>query len=148
MTTLTYSKFFNYQNIFYREVLASPMVIEVGVQTPDASTGDFLTDFQKANAPISGYVTTWYSFPAFYDKEGDTYSRERFGLSETATGSIFLSPLQLIPIFGNFRVFDDGKAVVIKMDGRQYLVDKLSYREPLFSSCIALEFTLRDEING
>jgi len=148
MSTLTQGQFTNYQNIFYRYAIASPMTISLGIQTPTPSTGNFLEDFAGANnSDTDGYPTTWYDFPALYQRDLDTFSRERYGLVENQSGVIYLSPIQIQDVFGSFNALDE-RLVVIKLDGHIFMLDKLEYMEPLFGSCVAIEFTLKDAVRG
>jgi len=149
MSTLTQNQFLSYQNTFYRYVIASPMIIQLGVQDVVPSTGDFLEDFSKANNTVASneYPTTWYNFPAFYQRDIDPYSRERYGLTDIHSGSVYLSPIQIKDVFGSFDYLDARK-VIIKLDGHSFIVQKLEYKEPLFNSCIAVEFILNDMLDG
>lgn len=142
MPILSHSRFLRYQGIFYRNVVNADMVIELGVTTAVQPTGDFLTDFTGS----SNRDITWFKFPALYSTSINTAIREITGISETEQGQIFLSPLQLIPVLGYYKL--DKLKVRIKKSEHLFLVEKITYLEPLYNSCIALQLDLRDAIKG
>lgn len=142
------SKFFNYQGIFYNKVQASEMIIELGIEVAAAPSGNFLRDFGGVN-PRS--VATWHKFPALYEANFDDFNRdEKVGLTEQESGTIYLSPLQLIPVFNSFII--DRKATVIrKWNGTAYhefIISNVKYLEPLYDSCLAVEINLKEAIRG
>jgi hypothetical protein len=148
MPTLTQPKFLNYQNIFYRNVIVSPMVISLGVQAAVASTGNFLTDF-VGNAPVTGYPVTWYDFPAFYFRDLEEHFRENFGDTSEENNTVYLSPLQIIDVFGSYDYLKlNHKNILVRLDGHESQVKLVTHMEPLFGSCIAIELRLQGTLRG
>lgn len=141
--TITLARFNKYQGIFHQHVEGSDMILEVGINAAVAPSGDFLTDFTGSNTRTP---TVWYPFHALYDTNIDPYTRDRTGLSQTESGAIYLSPLQLIPVFGTFIL--DRKKTVFRKSGHLFLPESIKYLEPLYGSCIAVEINLKEAIQG
>ena len=150
MPTLTQSKFLNYQNVFYRNVIASPMIVSIGIQVPTPSAGNFLADFTKANSPITGYdIPTWYDFPTLYNRDLPVHLREKTGYTNDEDDIIYLSPLQVQDVFGSFDYLKiNEKLIVAKLDGNETMAQLVTHLEPLFGTCIAIEIKLKDFVRG
>lgn len=81
-----------------------------------------------------------------YEKNSNEFTEELVGTQKLRTGTIYLSPLQLVPLFGEFKL--DPRKVNFILDGSEYLTTKVSAKEELFDSCIAVEFTIKDKLRG
>ena len=141
MALLTNARFLRYQDTFYRTVAQCDKTIEIGIESV-SPTGDFLEGFVGAGTR----TITWHTFPALYQTDIDSYSRDRFGLSSTESGLIYLSPKQLIPVFGTYRI--DRLATHVRKSDHEFILDKVNYLEPLYESCVAIELTLKDIVRG
>lgn len=149
MPALTHSKFLNYQSVFYRNVIVSPMIVSLGIQTPVASTGDFLTDFTKSNSPSLGYPTTWYDFPVLYNRDLSMHLRTTVGYTNDEDDIIYLSPIQVEDVFGSFDYLKKNeKLIIAKLEGNETMAQLVTHMEPLFGSCIAIEIKLNDSLRG
>jgi ABC-type proline/glycine betaine transport system ATPase subunit len=143
MGLVTNSRFIKYQNIFFNHVQLSDMIIELGIEElVNAPSNDFLTNFTGSNQRS----ITWYSLPALYETNIENFSREKYGLTEIQSGAIYISPLQLIPLFGT-HIIDRNKTLVRK-SGHEFILDRVQYLEPLYGSCIAIELMLKDKLRG
>lgn len=141
---VTEAKFLKYQAIFNQHVEESDMILEVGFNKIPNQSGDFLRDFTGSNAREE---TVWHSFHALYETNIATYIRDKVGMTAAhESGAIYLSPLQLIPIFGSFVI--DKKTTIFRKSGHLFLPDSIQYLEPLYDTCIAVEIRLREYILG
>ena len=134
--------FLKYQAIFYQYVDAGDLIIELGKNSSTAPGDDFLENFQGSNLRNP---TDWYRFPTLYNTQIDADLRDKIGISSIQSGTIYLSPLQLIPVFGTFEI--DKLITVIKKSGHNFSIDRIEYLEPLYDSCVAIEINLKDAIN-
>lgn len=87
-----------------------------------------------------------YEFTALYNREIQIRERQKYGLTDEVNGIIFLSPLELIPKRGSFQV--DTKLTKIFFAGKEQIIERVDYLEPLYNSCIAVQIFVKDTING
>lgn len=138
---LTQALFEKYRDIFYQKVTQSPNIIQLKVIDVTTS-GDSLKDFIGS----SNRAETVYNLPVLYHYDVSESSRELTGIDKNVGGVIYLSPLQLIPIFGTFR--PDYRKLKVTLSGNDYLVDSPDYREAIYDSCVAVVYTLKKDIRG
>lgn len=147
MPKVTHSKFLNYQQVFYNTVVNADMIIELGIESSTAPSGDFLKDFTGSNTRS----ITWYQFHSLYKADIVKFERTKYGITTDEEGLIYLSPLQIIPVFNDFRV-DKFVTHIRKPSGKtiptEFLINKITYLEPLYDSCIAIELSIIDTIRG
>ena len=145
---VTQPLFLRYQEIFYNQVVNADMTIELGIEEVPTPSGDFLTDFTGSNAR----TITWHPFTALFSTNIEQLERGKFGLALHETGSIYMSPLQLVPVFGSFRV--DLFATHIRRLGgdpsspTDMIIDRVTYLEQLYGSCIAIQLDAKETIRG
>lgn len=142
MPKVTYAKFFNYQGAFYHEVANADMQIEIGIESSSAPSGDFLKDFTGSN----NRTITWTTFNALYQSDVRSFDRSKVGIPSDEEGIVYLSPLQLIPIYGTFEI--DKLATHVRKSGKEFILHRVTYLEPLYGSCLAIELMMTDIIRG
>lgn len=145
---VTQPLFLRYQEIFYNQVVNADMTIELGIEEVPTPSGDFLTDFTGSN----DRTITWHPFTALFDTNIEVMERGKFGLGANESGTIFLSPLQLVPVFGTFKI--NLFATHVRMLGgdpsspTDRLITRVSYLEQLYGSCIAVQLDTKEAIRG
>ena len=137
---LTIDKFNNYRQVFYEKVIKSPVNVELFSVT--ATTSSSIKDFLGANTEN----LTSKIFPCLFEYNKDVAERDKFGLSDTGSASVYLSPLQLIPAYGDYKF--DLRNIKIKLLDHLYIVEKIDYLHNIFNSCIAVEFVCKEDIRG
>ena len=138
------------QEAFFREVIQSPLEIEIiqitPVTTSPAPTAD-LDNFLGDND------TEQRSFfiPVLYDTTILNYQRELTGLDTSQGMDVFISPRQLEEIF-NLWILDIQRYQIRNHNtDRLFNVHRIEYLEPLFENsnmvdCIAIHLELIDAI--
>jgi hypothetical protein len=76
------------------------------------------------------------------------HSRGKYGLTEDADLTLYLSPLDVESILGDWRI--DSKKIQVSFLDETYMILRLQYlgEVPKFSSCMALQIQLQDNIRG
>jgi hypothetical protein len=87
-----------------------------------------------------------YTFNALYEKDISTRTREKYGITNLVNGIVYLSPLQVAPKLGTYRV--DKDKTVIHFNGAIQVIDKIDYLEEMYGSCIAIQIFLKDATKG
>ena len=142
------SKFARYQNIFYQKVMGTPYEIELEVVTPlgvadwDDDSGFSLEQFVGDSTRTS----STHKFRALYEKEISDRTREKYGLPKEVNGIVYLSPKQLVPVFGDYHL--DWNTTKVHFEGRVQVVNKIVYLEELYNSCVGVQIFVRDELKG
>lgn len=135
------TKFLEYQKTFFNKVKDSPYSVNL-IKTTVTVTPGTLEEFVGASTRSA--VTN--SFPCLYEKIVNDRQREKYGLPSTVDGLIFLSPLQLIPVYGDF-VIDKNKTKV-QFEFREQVIDHVVYMESMYGTCIGIQLNLRDDLKG
>lgn len=142
---LTQPKFIQYRQTFYNKVTGTPYtcVLKVHTVSPvsDADEADF--DSFVGDSPRS---ENEYSFNCLYQKVVNPRQRERLGLPDTVDGIIYLSPLQLVPVFGTFRI--NKNTTSVKFEEREQVIENITILEPIYGSCIGVQINLKDSLKG
>lgn len=137
---LTSDRFMNYRQVFYEKVIKSPISVELLVVT--STTSGTIKDFLGANTQN----LTANVLPCLFEYNKDSTERDKIGLSDTGSASIYLSPLQLEPLYGDYKF--DFRNIKVVLLGHLYIVEKIDYLHNIFDSCIAVEFTCKEDIRG
>lgn len=138
---LPQAKFLRYQNIFYSKVANSPYFITLRVYSVVTDPGSIEEFVGDSDRPYKDYV-----FPCLYEKEDVQAGREKFGNEEKINGVIYLSPLQLVPLVGTFLI--DRFKMKILFEGKMQVINKVTYLESLFGSCVSVQIGIVDDVHG
>lgn len=111
------------------------------------STGD-LTDFTGDSLRS---VERELELTCLYQRYLNDKQREKAGVSELVSISIFISPLELEKKYGNFEfpksVTSSYSGIAIIFDGQHHEIDSIRYLEPIQrlgkTTCIAYQINLR-----
>jgi len=128
----------------YQKILRVPYTIEleiVSVQN-DTSSGFSLTNFVGDNprTPIL------YKLQCLYNKEISNREREKYGLPMEVNGEIFLSPKQLVPLFGTYKL--NWNKTKVHFEERIQVIDRIIYLEPMYESCVGVQVFVKDVLKG
>ena len=139
------TKFFQYQNIFYKKLLNTPYKIRLEVVTIQKiePTEEFSMDAFVGDSPRT---STFYEFQALYEKEIPNRTREKYGLPKEVNGIVYLSPKQLVPKLGDYHL--NWNKTKIHFEGRVQVIDKIIYLEELYGSCVGLQIFVKDDLKG
>ena len=139
------TKFFQYQNIFYKKLLKTPYKIQLEVVTIQKvePTEEFSMDAFVGDSPRT---STFYEFQALYEKEIPNRTREKYGLPKEVNGVVYLSPKQLVPKLGDYHL--NWNKTKIHFEGHVQVIDKIIYLEELYGSCIGLQIFVKDDLKG
>jgi len=141
---LTLAQFKRYQSIFYRKILGTPFEVSLEVvRINSAPTEEFSIDSFVGDSPRASKT---YPFRALYEREIPTRTRDKFGLSKEVNGVIYISPLQLAPVLGDFKL--DWNKTKVHFADRVQVIEKIDYLEPLYDSCIGLQIFIKDDLKG
>lgn len=141
---VTHSRFLRYQEVLYQKILRVPYTIEleiVSVQN-DTSSGFSLTNFVGDNprTPIL------YKLQCLYNKEISNREREKYGLPMEVNGEIFLSPKQLVPLFGTYKL--NWNKTKVHFEERIQVIDRIIYLESMYESCVGVQVFVKDALKG
>ena len=139
------TKFFQYQNIFYKKLLNTPYKIRLEVVTIQKvePTEEFSMDAFVGDSPRTSEI---YEFQALYEKEIPNRTREKYGLPKEVNGIVYLSPKQLVPKLGDYHL--NWNKTKIHFEGHVQVIDKIIYLEELYGSCIGLQIFVKDDLKG
>lgn len=142
---VTKTKFLNYQNTFYRKLLATPYKIQLEIVTvqPVEQTEEFSMDAFVGDSPRT---SEFYEFQALYEKEIPNRTREKYGLPKEVNGVVYLSPKQLVPALGYYHL--DWNKTKVHFEGRIQVIDKIIYLEELYGSCVGVQIFVKDDLKG
>lgn len=139
------SAFKVYQKNFHNKIMSTPhtltMEIFSVVETP--TDGEFDLDMFVGDSKRDSVE---YTFNALYEKDISTRTREKYGITNLVNGIVYLSPLQVAPKLGTYRV--DKDKTVIHFNGAIQVIDKIDYLEEMYGSCIAIQIFLKDATKG
>ena len=139
------TKFFQYQNIFYKKLLNTPYKIRLEVVTIQKvePTEEFSMDAFVGDSPRT---SEFYEFQTLYEKEIPNRTREKYGLPKEVNGIVYLSPKQLVPKLGDYHL--NWNKTKIHFEGHVQVIDKIIYLEELYGSCIGLQIFVKDDLKG
>ena len=139
---ISQATFLRYQQTFATKVKASPYSVilkTIVVTTTPGSLEEFTGDSARN-------IGSTNSIPCLYEKTINPRQREKYGLPDTVDGVLFISPLQLIPLFGSFRL-SKNKTIFIFQE-REQVIENITYLELLHNSCISVQINLKDSLKG
>lgn len=142
---LTQPKFSRYRQVFFNKVKATPYTIKLEIVQPQVSADSeefSLESFVGDNPRESKF----YEFRALYEKEISDRTREKYGLPKEVNGIVYLSPLQLVPVFGDYHL--DWNKTKVHFEGHVQVINKIIYLEELYNSCVGIQIFVRDELKG
>lgn len=144
---VTRAKFQYYQNTFYKKLQQTPYRIRLEVVTIKKvePTEEFSMD---AFVGDSDRGSKFYEFRALYEKEISNRTRDKYGLPKEVNGIVYLSPKQLVPIFGDFHL--DWNKTKVHFEGRTQVIDKIIYLEEFkeYGSCVGIQIFVKDDLKG
>lgn len=137
-------KFLSYQTLFYNKICNTPYKIQLEVTTISDTDRGFIESF----VGDSERSTTLTEFRALYEKDISSKTREKYGISQEVNGIVYLSPKQLVPIYGDYHL--DWKRVNVKFAGRTQVIEKVVYLEEFkeYGTCIGVQIFVKDLIKG
>lgn len=141
---VTKNKFLQYRKLFYQKVLKTPYKIQlevVSVEKP--TTEEFSFESFVGDSPRT---SKFYELRALYEKEISDRTREKYGLPKEVNGVVYLSPLQLIPLFGDYHL--DWNKTKVHFEGSTQVINKVVYLEELYGSCVGVQIFLKDALRG
>lgn len=88
------------------------------------------------------------SMRCLYNRQLSEWAREKFGLTEDVSGTLYLSPILLFQEFGDWRI--EGRKLLVTLIEETYRVQRVQYigHIPKFNTCLAVEIRLTDSIRG
>lgn len=139
------AKFSSYRSLFYQKLLQTPYKIQlevVSIQKVEP-TEEFSLDAFVGDSPRN---SKFYEFQALYEKEISDRDREKYGLPKEVNGVVYLSPLQLVPVFGTFKL--DWNKTKVHFEGSTQVINKIVYLEQLYDSCVGIQIFVKDDLKG
>lgn len=142
---LPQAKFSKYRQIFFNKVTNTPYTIKLEIVSPLATPtyDDFSLEEFVGDSPRE---SSFYEFRALYEKEISDRTREKYGLPKEVNGVVYLSPMQLVPVFGDYHL--DWNRTKIHFEGRVQVINKIVYLEELYKSCVGVQIFVRDDLQG
>lgn len=141
------TKFLQYQNLFYKKLLATPYKIQLEVVTIHKvePTDEFSMDAFVGDSPRS---SKFYEFRALYEKEISNRTRDKYGLPKEVNGAVYLSPKQLVAKFGDYHL--DWNRTKVHFEGHTQVIDRVIYLEEFkeYGSCIGVQIFIKDDLKG
>lgn len=128
--------------MFYDKIKNTPYQITIETVSVEETEGFSIESF----VGDSKRTSTLNSFRALYEKEISDRTREKYGLPKEVNGIIYLSPKQLIPVYGDFHL--DWNKTKIHFEGRVQVINKIVYLEELYGSCVGIQIFVRDSLKG
>ncbi len=61
-------------------------------------------------------------------------------------GEIFLSPKQLVPLFGTYKL--NWNKTKVHFEERIQVIDRIIYLEPMYESCVGVQVFVKDVLKG
>ena len=142
---ITKQKFTYYQNAFYKKLLRTPYKVGLEIVSVRDST-DSEEDFLASFVGDSTRESVTYTFNTLYEKEISDRTREKYGLPKEVNGIVYLSPKQLIPKLGTYKL--DWNKTKVHFEGRTQVINKIVYLESLYDSCVGIQIFVQDELKG
>lgn len=140
------AKFLSYQAMLYRKIMATPYTIELETITPMLDESDtFDMDKFVGDSPRG---SDRHTFRALYEKDVSPRTRDKYGLAKEVGGVVYLSPKQLIPIYGDYHL--DWNTTKIYFEGRTQVIDHIVYLEEFkeYKSCVGIQIFIKDDLQG
>ena len=146
MQVLSQAAFRSYQNKFHEKIMGTPHTVKVeifSVVPKDDTSGEFDIETFVGD---SKRTSKEYLFNALYEEDISTRTREKYGVTNLINGIVYLSPLQVLPVLGTYRI--DKNKTIVHFNGAIQVIDKIDYMDELFGSCIAIQIFLKDATRG
>lgn len=144
---VTRTKFHYYQQEFYKKLMRTPYKIQL--ETVTVQTVEPTEDFSfEAFVGDSHRTSVFHEFRALYEKEIPNRTREKYGLPKEVNGVVYLSPKQLVPVYGDFHL--DWNKTKVHFEGRVQVIDKIIYLEEFreYGSCVGIQIFVKDDLKG
>lgn len=141
------TQFLQYQNLFYKKLMSTPYKIQLEVVTVHKAEPS--TEFSmEAFVGDSPRTSKLYSLRALYEKEISPRTREKYGLPMEVNGVVYLSPKQLVPLFGDYHL--NWNRNKIHFEGKTQVIDRVIYLEdfPEYKSCVGIQIFVKDDLKG
>lgn len=142
MLQLTQAKFLQLQERYYKTVVNLPPPV-VTFQLFTAGGGDSFQQFigEQSKSSVDKPIK------CLYKRQISPYQRTKMGIDEDVEMVIYVPPKILIEQYGTFQL-DYKKLNVVFNDGLNnevYVVNKMVFGEPLYNSCIYVEYHLKSK---
>lgn len=141
------NKFLQYQNMFYKKLLATPYKIQLEVVTVKnvEPTEEFSMEAFVGDSPRE---SKFYEFRCLYEKEISSRTRDKYGLPKEVNGAVYLSPKQLVPKLGDYHL--DWNKTKVHFEGRTQVIDRIVYLEEFkeYGSCVGIQIFVKDDLKG
>jgi hypothetical protein len=140
---ITPTLFGKIQREFYLNVISSPICCKL---TIESSVKVALSYESFIGESVRESIS--YDIRCLYNRTLDNHTRQKFGLSEDVSSTLYLSPILLQEIVGNWEL--DARKLSVNLLGEEYLVQrvqKIGYI-PHFNACLAVELRLIDNIKA
>lgn len=143
---VTKNKFLQYRKMFHQKILKTPYKIQLEiVEVAKDTSGEFSFESFVGDSPRT---STFHEFRALYEKDISDRTREKYGLPKEVNGVVYLSPLQLVPKFGDYHL--DWNRTKVHFEGSTQVINKVVYLEEFkeYGSCVGIQIFLRDALKG
>lgn len=140
---ITKSRFLHYQGVFYQKLRKTPHTVQLEVFTVATPSNEFSMDDFVGDAAVTPRT---FIVQALYERDIPTRTREKYGLPSEVNGIVYISPLQLVPLVGTFRL--DWNKTKVHFQDHVQVIQKIEYLEPLFDSCVGIQLFLKDALKA
>ena len=141
---VTRQKFLEYQNIFFSKLKRTPYEIKLEIISFEKNnSGEFSLESFVGDSPRT---SKFYTLQALYEKDVSDRTREKYGLPLEVNGVVYLSPKQLVPLFGDYHL--SWNCTKVYFNGRVQVINKIIYLEEMYGSCVGIQIFLRDDNKG
>ena len=139
---VTKAKFLQYQDLFYKKLMQVPYQITLEVVSSEGSS------FMDTFVGDSERKSKTFTLRALYEKEISDRAREKYGIPKEVNGIVYLSPKQLIPLFGDYHL--DWNTTKIHFEGSTQVISKIVYLEEFkeYNGCVGIQIFVKDDLKG
>lgn len=144
---ITKPKFLSDQSAFLRHIKATPYKVKLETVSPLPTPISGNEGFDiAAFVGDSNRESVLNEFQVLYEKEISQRTREKYGLPKEVNGIIYLSPRQLVPVYGDYHI--DWNKTIVHFEGATQVIDRVIYLEELYGSCVGVQVFLKDSLKG
>lgn len=141
------AKFQSFQNLFHKKILQTPykITLEVVSVRVEEDPEEFSMEAFVGDTPRE---SRFYALRCLYEKEVSERTREKYGLPREVNGVIYLSPKQLVPLFGDYHI--DWNKTKVHFEGSVQVIIRVVYLEEFreYGSCVGIQIFIKDSLKG